>query len=102
MSSGLHQRTIYKLVDALLSTKVEDPIDMLSGLTQFLVDNARMVMTGGRVWELDPNDDAYVLRYQYGELEDLELGAVRTVEEMPGTSVACKTQCTYNKTSDAG
>jgi len=83
--SSLQQRTIYKLVDALLSTKVEDPIDMLSELVRYLVDNSDMVMTGGRVWELDPVDDAYTLRYQYGELEFLDADTRRTVEQMPGT-----------------
>jgi phosphoserine phosphatase RsbU/P len=81
----MNQRTIYKLVDALLETTVEDPIDMLSSLVQYLVDNDRTVMTGGRVWELDPTDHSYVLRSQYGELESLDLGSRRHLEEMPAT-----------------
>ena len=79
------QRTIYKLIDALLSTPVDDPLAMLSSLVEFIVDSDRLIMTGGRVWELDPTEDAYTLRYQYGEMESLEVGARRSVDEMPGT-----------------
>lgn len=79
------QRTTYKLIDALLSTPVDDPLAMLSSLVEFIVDSDRLIMTGGRVWELDPTEDAYTLRYQYGEMESLEVGARRSVDEMPGT-----------------
>ena len=71
MSATLNQRTIYKLVDALLATKVEDPISMLSELVRYLVDNSRMVMTGGQVWELEPTSDRYILRYEYGDVDEL-------------------------------
>ena len=40
-------------------------------------------MTGGRVWELDVESDAYTLRYQYGEMEILDVGTTRSVHDMP-------------------
>lgn len=77
------QRTIYKLVDALLVAKVREPLEMLSQLVQHIVESDRIVMTGGRVWELDADEDAYLLKYQYGELEDLALNTRVHVSEMP-------------------
>lgn len=81
--SGQSQRTIYKLIDHLLSTTVDDALHMLSALVDFMVHSSDFVVTGGRVWEYHPQDDSYVLRYQYGEVEELQLGARRAVQEMP-------------------
>jgi len=81
--TGLHQRATYKLVDAILTAKASDPLDMLSQLVRHIVDSSMMVMTGGRVWELDANTDEYVLRYQYGEMEHMELGTRNSVAETP-------------------
>lgn len=77
------QRSIYKLVDALLVAKVSEPLEMLSQLVQHIVDSDRIVMTGGRVWELDADEDSYVLKYQYGEMENLVLNTRVPVSEMP-------------------
>lgn len=84
---GQSQRTIYKLIDQLLSAQEDSPIHVLSSLVNFMVDSSDVVVTGGRVWQFDDSADAnsYVLRYQYGELESLDLGVRRRIDEMPGT-----------------
>ncbi|MBS1561320.1 MAG: serine/threonine-protein phosphatase [Bacteroidetes bacterium] len=83
MISGLHQRSTYKLIDKLLSAQFKTPFDLLSSLVRDIVESSELVMTGGRVWELEPDADAYALRYQIGEIEFLSEGTRRTVEEMP-------------------
>lgn len=85
-STGRHQRSIYKLLDRLLSQDFGTPVDLLASLVRDIVDSDRLVMTGGRVWELDPTADAYVLRHQYGEMEFLHEGTVRTTQEMPAVA----------------
>ena len=85
MFQGHSQRSIYKLIDALLSTTYDDSKQMLEALVQYLVDSSDLIITGGRIWELNAHNDTYQLQFQYGELEDLELGAARSFSEMPGT-----------------
>lgn len=80
---GLHQRATYKLIDKLLSHDYRDPVELLGSLVRDIVDNAQLVMTGGRVWELDPKNETYILRVQYGEMEFLNEGTRRTIEDMP-------------------
>jgi len=96
------QRTIYKLVDALLSTQVDDPQVMLSGLVDFIVDSDRLVMSGGRLWELEPGTDWYVLRYQNGEFESLQVGARRSVADMPGALALAKRATLTTEPVDMG
>ncbi len=81
--SGLHQRSIYKLIDKILSADFKQPIHLLTSLVRDIVDSGQFVMTGGRVWELDETDDIYTLCYQEGEMEFLSEGTKRTVQEMP-------------------
>ena len=82
---AMSQRTIYKLIDALLSSQFNEPLEMLQALVRYLVDSEHLIMTGGRVWQLNSDSDAYTLRFQYGELADLKEGTKRPFSEMPGT-----------------
>lgn len=83
MISGLHQRSTYKLIDKLLSAQFKTPFELLSSLVRDIVGSTELVMTGGRVWELEPDSDTYALKYQIGEIEFLSEGTRRTVIEMP-------------------
>lgn len=80
MKSALDQRITYKIIDRILSLSYESQLDLLSALVRDIVENDRFVMTGGRVWEFDEKEAAYVLRYQYGETELLTVGTRRTLE----------------------
>jgi sigma-B regulation protein RsbU (phosphoserine phosphatase) len=82
-ASGRHQRTIYKIIDRLLSSKYDSELELLSSLVREIVDSDRLVITGGRVWELDPSDQAYVLRTQVGEMEFGEIDTRRYASDMP-------------------
>jgi len=82
-ASGLHQRSIYKLIDKILSAEFKKPIDLLISLVRDIVDSGQFVMTGGRVWELDDAEDTYTLCYQEGEMEFLNVGTKRSVVELP-------------------
>jgi len=102
MTSGLHQRSIYKLIDTLLSAQFTTPLELLSSLVRDIVQSSELVMTGGRVWALEPDSDSYVLQYQFGEIEFLSEGTRRTVEEMPSmaTLVTTKSIITESPESD--
>lgn len=81
--TGRHQRSTYKLLDKLLSATARTSLELLSTLVHDIVETDSLVMTGGRVWELDSERDEYILRYQEGEMEFLSEGTRRTVDEMP-------------------
>lgn len=82
-SSGRHQRSTYKLIERVLTHDVKTPLDLLSAIVKDMVDSDRVVITGGRVWELEEKEDAYTLQYQYGEVEFLDAGTRRTVVDLP-------------------
>jgi len=66
-----HQRETYKLVENLISTQFTDPLEMLKRLVKDIVDHKGFEITGGRVWELIPEELAYELRMQYGNVEKI-------------------------------
>ncbi|HCN04476.1 MAG TPA: hypothetical protein DIS79_02565 [Bacteroidetes bacterium] len=82
-SPGLHQRSTYKLIDSLLSHDFRRPLDLLISLVHDIVESSNFEMTGGRVWELDVETDTYVLRHQEGEMEFLDMGTRRHVDDFP-------------------
>lgn len=88
--SGRYQRSTYKLIDQLLSTSHPSALQMLRTLVHEIVGDDRFVVTGGRVWELDPLDDVYTLRYQEGEVEFLSEGTRRTVADIPAMAMLAK------------
>jgi len=81
MKTGLDQRTTYKIIDRILSLDYHSEIDLLSALVRDIVENDRFIMTGGRVWLYDESDNAYVLRYQFGETDVLVEGTRRVVDD---------------------
>jgi len=70
-NNSQHQRETYKLVEKLISTQYTDPLEMLKRLVKDIVDHKGFEITGGRVWELIPDELAYELRMQYGNVEKI-------------------------------
>lgn len=82
-NQGLPQRSIYKIIDSLLSSSATNAEELLSALVKDIVDSDKLVMTGGRLWELTSDGANYILRFQYGEIEELQVGLARELSEMP-------------------
>lgn len=102
MSTGITQRTTYKLVDRILSQSYEQQSDLLSALVRDIVDNDRFVMNGGRVWEFDELTSSYVLRYKYGEGSALTVGTVRDVRDENSPFAQLSTLNTYTESEHDG
>lgn len=90
--SGRYQRSTYKLIDHLLSNTYTNPLEMLRALVHDIVENDRFVVTGGRVWEIDPAEDVYTLRHQEGEVEFLSEGTRRSVADIPAMAMLAATK----------
>lgn len=71
MTNSQHQRETYKLVEQLVSVQYTDPLEMLKHLVKDIVDHTGFEITGGRVWEFIPDQLAYELRMQYGNVEKI-------------------------------
>lgn len=77
------QKQIYRIVDKLASAKYANELDLLSSVMREIVDRADIEISGGRIWVLDPAEDAYTLRYQYGSLDTVPDNYTVTIEEYP-------------------
>lgn len=64
-----NQRRVYKLVEQLVSGNYKNPMTLLKRLVKDIVNHDDFEIIGGRVWELIPDEMAYELRMQYGNLQ---------------------------------
>lgn len=64
-----NQRRVYKLVEQLVSGNYKIPMTLLKRLVKDIVNHDDFEIIGGRVWELIPDEMAYELRMQYGNLQ---------------------------------
>ncbi len=68
-SNAIDQREVYKLVEKLSSGKYDSHIQLLTSLITEVVEHPEFEITGGRLWELDPDDSTYILKFQIGNVE---------------------------------
>lgn len=64
-----NQRRTYRLVENLVTGKYKNPMSLLKQLVKDIVNHDEFEITGGRVWELLPDEMAYELRMQYGSVQ---------------------------------
>jgi len=67
----LSQRETYKIVERITSGSYESELDFLLNLVKEVVDYEDFKITGGRVWELSPDDASYIIRFQYGNVNEI-------------------------------
>lgn len=60
---------VYKLVEQLVSDNYKNPMTLLKRLVKDIVNHDDFEIIGGRVWELIPDEMAFELRMQYGNLQ---------------------------------
>lgn len=77
------QKQIFRIVDKVASAKYAHELDLLSSVMREIVDRADIEISGGRIWELDPTEDSYTLRYQYGSLDAVPENYTVTISEYP-------------------
>jgi len=59
------------MVDTIASQSFSSETEMLIAVLNQIVDNEKIDVTGGRIWRLDINNDAYSLLYQIGNVEKI-------------------------------
>jgi serine phosphatase RsbU (regulator of sigma subunit) len=84
MQSGIStQRDTYKLLEKLASKNFRTELNLLKSLVHDIVEHPDFEIVGGRVWELDPENESYVLRYQYGKVKRIPAGYSIKIDEQP-------------------
>src|SRR5690606_10447207 len=67
----MNQKKLHKMVDTIASQSFSSETEMLIAVLNQIVDNEKIDVTGGRIWRLDINNDAYSLLYQIGKVEKI-------------------------------
>jgi len=81
--NSLNQRDTYKLVQKLTSGKSKTEIALLQSAVRDIVSHQDFKIIGGRIWEYLPQENSYVLRYQYGNVKKIPDGYIMPVTEYP-------------------
>lgn len=97
---SIPQRETYKLVEALIAGNYREPLSLLKRLVREVVNNKNFEITGGRVWELIPEDLAYELRMQYGNLEKIPDNYRIYIQDQPSLSELIKVRTMLKKETD--
>ncbi len=83
IDKNFDQRSIYKLVESLAEGNFKNEIELLSKLVKKIVDDSGFGLNGGRVWELIPKDNTYILKYQYGKIKKIPKSYKVHIAQMP-------------------
>jgi hypothetical protein len=79
----LNQREVYKIVENITLGEYKSEIDFLKNLIEEVVDYKDFQIIGGRIWELNPQDLSYTIRYQYGNVQKIPDGYTLFIKDQP-------------------
>lgn len=68
---AFNQRETYKLVENLTNGDFDNEIDFLKSLVTDIISHKDFHIIGGRIWELNPDEKKYTLRFQYGNVKTI-------------------------------
>jgi sigma-B regulation protein RsbU (phosphoserine phosphatase) len=95
------QRETYKFIEKLLAAPFADGMEMLRALVHFLVEHKDFAVTGGRIWEIHPDDSAYQLKFQYGDIEPIPDGYTVDVASQPTFRELSQKRAVMNRETDS-
>ena len=79
----LNQREIYKIVENITLGDYQNEIDFLKNLVEEVVNYKDFQIVGGRIWQLNPDDLSYTIRYQYGKVHKIPDNYTLFVKDQP-------------------
>jgi sigma-B regulation protein RsbU (phosphoserine phosphatase) len=98
--STINQRETYKIVEKLTSGKFKTEVSLLKSLVKHIVDNKDFEIIGGRIWELNPAENAYILRFQYGNVKKIPAEYTISIADQPIFSKLKKKRTFHNYETD--
>jgi len=96
----VNQRNNYKLVEKLISGEENEELPLLCSLVKDIVEEKNFEITGGRIWELHPESQSYILRYQYGNLAKIPDNYQILISEQPVLAKLMKDRVVLNNETD--
>lgn len=82
-SASQSQKRTYKLVEEIASQQFLNERAFLQNLVQQVVDIPEFEITGGRIWELLPEQKAYKLLFQYGNVNKIPDDYIMNIDDQP-------------------
>ena len=79
----MDQKKLYKTVETIASQLFESEKDMLIAVLKQIVGKKETNITGGRIWQLNSQKEAYKLLYQTGQIERINPSFVLTLKGYP-------------------
>ena len=79
----MDQKKLYKTVETIASQSFESEKDMLIAVLKQIVGQKETNITGGRIWQLNIQKEAYKLFYQTGNIERINSGFSLTLKGYP-------------------
>lgn len=79
----LNQREIYKIVENITLGEYQSDIDFLKNLIEEVVNYKDFQIIGGRIWELNPQELSYTIKYQYGNVQKIPDGYTIFIKDRP-------------------
>jgi len=76
----MDQKKLYKTVETIASQSFESEKDMLIAVLKQIVGQKETNITGGRIWQLNIQKEAYKLFYQTGNIERINPGFSLTLK----------------------
>ncbi|MGA2297258.1 MAG: PP2C family protein-serine/threonine phosphatase [FCB group bacterium] len=77
------QRNTYKLLEKITSQKFKSELSLLKTLVQDLVNHKEFGVIGGRIWQINPVENVYSLKYQFGNLKKIPSDYSLAIDEQP-------------------
>ncbi|MFC2129905.1 PP2C family protein-serine/threonine phosphatase [Bacteroidota bacterium] len=94
------QRDTYKLVEKLASRNFKHEITLLKSLVKDIVSLKDFEITGGRIWELNPENHEYKLVFQVGNVSKIPQGYSIPISDHPILSKLIKQRTILNYETD--
>lgn len=98
--NSINQRETYRLVENLTSKKFKSELALLKSLVKDIVSLDKFEIIGGRIWELIPEQNAYVLRFQYGKVKKIPSDYTMAVTDHPALSNLSKNRASLHYETD--
>lgn len=96
----LNQRETYKVVENITSGDYTNELDFLRNLVEEVVNYADFQIIGGRIWQLNPEDLSYTIRYQYGNVQKIPDNYTLFIKDQPVLAELHEKRTTLNLEND--
>jgi sigma-B regulation protein RsbU (phosphoserine phosphatase) len=77
------QRNTYKFLEKLTSRNFKSELPLLKSLVKDIVGHKEFDIIAGRIWELNPSENKYILRFQFGKVDKIPKGYSISIEGQP-------------------